>query len=610
MLIKKIEIKNYKSLGEKKNILFVEDNVTTIIGKNGSGKSNILRAIKQINLYSGINKDIFDIKFKNRNSNNDIKLLIEMEFIKDEIDDLNVCNKKTIIEFSKEEIKISGGLEYYIINDYRIKELMVELIEILNQNPFPFKYIDRHRIIALIEDIKNINKISYSNFFSRINEVLQWTKYIPSENENIKKRIIYLCNKVMTLQDEIKKLLPNIHIVLGSYLFDTYTLKDIEDTSKNTDGLSSVLKVAQIEEVEFKDMLRLPEGGTKETIIDKMQYKIDKNINEEFSKFYKTEKINLVMKVHGNSIRFFIKSNGLAIELGERSEGLRWYLGLFINILSNNLLGKKTVFLFDEPGVHLHVLAQKELIKLFDELCSKGNQVIYTTHLPSMINANNILNIRAIQKDDDGNTKIYKSVYDSELSTKSKLETLTPLIDAIGMGLKYEIGPTYDKLNIITEGITDYMYIKAMMNVFNIDESKYYIIPASGASAIIHISSIFLGWGIKFEVLFDFDTEGVKEAEKVQDKLQMKIGDNIHFVIDVDNNDIKEKLYKGEKKTTIEGLLSQSDLISIENEFEDDKVSKTLKAKKFYDSIVNRTMNVDEITKDRFRNLFYRLGLK
>lgn len=128
MLIKKIEIKNYKSLGEKKNILFVEDNVTTIIGKNGSGKSNILRAIKQINLYSGINKDIFDIKFKNRNSNNDIKLLIEMEFIKDEIDDLNVCNKKTIIEFSKEEIKISGGLEYYIINDYRIKELMVELI--------------------------------------------------------------------------------------------------------------------------------------------------------------------------------------------------------------------------------------------------------------------------------------------------------------------------------------------------------------------------------------------------------------------------------------------------------------------------------------------------
>ncbi|MBP2079619.1 AAA family ATPase [Oceanobacillus polygoni] len=51
MNIKSIEINNYKSFKEEKNITYLEDSVTAVIGKNESGKSNFLEAIGSLHYY-------------------------------------------------------------------------------------------------------------------------------------------------------------------------------------------------------------------------------------------------------------------------------------------------------------------------------------------------------------------------------------------------------------------------------------------------------------------------------------------------------------------------------------------------------------------------------
>ena len=61
MKLKAVKIKNYKSYCEQDNLLIV-DNINTIIGKNESGKSNLIEAISFIN-YEGIN-DLFFRKYK------------------------------------------------------------------------------------------------------------------------------------------------------------------------------------------------------------------------------------------------------------------------------------------------------------------------------------------------------------------------------------------------------------------------------------------------------------------------------------------------------------------------------------------------------------------
>ena len=57
----------------------------------------------------------------------------------------------------------------------------------------------------------------------------------------------------------------------------------------------------------------------------------------------------------------------------------------------------------------------------------------------------------------------------------SKRETLTPLLKAIGADIKYNLGPRLDKVNVVTEGITDYMYFTAMLDYLG---PKLYFISA------------------------------------------------------------------------------------------------------------------------------------
>lgn len=47
------------------------------------------------------------------------------------------------------------------------------------------------------------------------------------------------------------------------------------------------------------------------------------------------------------------------MQVSERSNGLRWYLNLFVALKANHTKSSNVIFLMDEPGVHLHVDAQK-----------------------------------------------------------------------------------------------------------------------------------------------------------------------------------------------------------------------------------------------------------
>ena len=59
--------------------------------------------------------------------------------------------------------------------------------------------------------------------------------------------------------------------------------------------------------------------------------------------------------------------------------------------MANGLAQSNVVYLLDEPGISLHVNAQKELLKLFDHLASKGNQIIYSTNLSAPLLEWNVL---------------------------------------------------------------------------------------------------------------------------------------------------------------------------------------------------------------------------
>ena len=218
-----------------------------------------------------------------------------------------------------------------------------------------------------------------------------------------------------------------------------------------------------------------------------------------------------------------------------------------------------------------------------------------------MIDSNNIINIRAIEKDEKGHTNIYNTAYDNKLNSVSKRETLSPLVQAIGADLRFNIGPQSGKLNIVTEGITDYMYYTAMLYYFNVPEDKMpYIIPAVGAGNVNVIVSILIGWGCDFKVILDYDKAGFVECDKLIEKLNLKVNEDIFLLIAMIFIIIKIKRFIN-MLNLWKLLISDEDKGKFSISYVD---NKTMAAKEFYDKVKCKSISLSDKTVNNFKRLF------
>lgn len=78
--------------------------------------------------------------------------------------------------------------------------------------------------------------------------------------------------------------------------------------------------------------------------------------------------------------------------LSERSTGFRWLFAWAVEFVISQKEKRNTVFLFDEPAIHLHPTAQEKFRDKMIELCKNCAGIIYTTHLPYIVNIENIEN--------------------------------------------------------------------------------------------------------------------------------------------------------------------------------------------------------------------------
>lgn len=254
----------------------------------------------------------------------------------------------------------------------------------------------------------------------------------------------------------------------------------------------------------------------------------------------------------------------------------------------------------------LHVNAQKELKALFNQLAIGSNQVVYTTHSPYMIDQNDIVSLRAVEKNLEGITKIFNNIYDSRLCKESKMETLSPLLSALGADLKHDICLT-SRMNLITEGITDKLYILGMLKYLRINTIPN-IIPLVSVNNTRNVMAILLGWGCDFKAILDFDNQGLTEYNAIK-KGYGDIGtDNIIFVNSKSGPD--EKLMKAEPMT-IESLICDEDMLKLNNNYDKyENVTKKVLAKEFYDKVSVKAITLSYKTEEAFRNLFECLGIE
>lgn len=604
MKIISIKINNYKSIGNEKNTLNLEKNVTSIIGKNESGKSNILEAISNVNFHGEISKALF-IK-KSRFTDEELTIELKLETNKEDYKVFKRGFEETTINISSNGITIDGGLFDFLENDVELSKSFEYLNSLSNNNSLSLTERENFKKnLSYLNQYKTVVIYNIKQFCETIK------RNISSLDMNIKEEVINHINKINDYLNNIYSRLPTIYYRNKDLFLDnTYSYENIKKliSENNNNIFKSLMKAAKINENDINNVFDpYLNGGQKMEIKAKIQSNVREYIEKGFNDFYKQEKIEIITDITGNIFHIYIKSNEKIMEFSERSNGLKWYISLFIDMLSNDIEDKIVLYLIDEPGVFLHVDAQKELLKFFNNLCNNDNQLIYTTHSPYMINDENILNIRAVQKDEGGLTSIYNSVYDSKIDKTSKKETLSPLLNAIGTSMKYNIGPNVCKNNVITEGITDYMYIKAMLLYLKIKENRVpYIIPSTGAGNVDKIASILLGWGYDFIALVDYDEAGYNCIKKLKSELGLELNKNVFYI----NCESSFKSILKDDYKTMESLISKEDNDKLEIPYnKEDSTTKKLSAKNFFDKVSSSDIVLTQETLDNFSRLFKTIGI-
>ena len=165
-------------------------------------------------------------------------------------------------------------------------------------------------------------------------------------------------------------------------------------------------------------------------------------------------------------------------------------------------------------------------------------------------------------------------------------------------------GPSKDKLNIVIEGVSDYIYIHCMSKLLGYDLSKYALIPSVGASNCVNICTILYGWGCPFFALFDYDNAGVNSGgEILRKEFLFEYEKNYCYVVPVTDEEIANKTYVSNARF-IEDVVTKKELQLFDERFPCAKeVGKTLKAKLFSNAIESGEYVPSEACKENFKKL-------
>ena len=166
-------------------------------------------------------------------------------------------------------------------------------------------------------------------------------------------------------------------------------------------------------------------------------------------------------------------------------------------------------------------MLQTKLINLFERI-SEHNQLLYSTHLPFLVDGNHLERVRTVHLT---GLDPQKTVISNDVRPTGDRDTLFPIQAALG----YSIAQTLflGKRSVIVEGITDYWLIKALNDCLpTLDggptlHEETILIPAGGTSRLMPLASIMLastgvGEG-HLMVLLDSDNEGKQAATRMNE---------------------------------------------------------------------------------------------
>ena len=139
------------------------------------------------------------------------------------------------------------------------------------------------------------------------------------------------------------------------------------------------------------------------------------------------------------------------VRVSRRSSGFTHFFALktVLYARQRDYVANAYIFLFDEPGIYLHPSGQHDLLRVLDAI-GKHNQVIYSTHSLFMLNRTFPARHRLIVKNGEG----------TRIDSKPFVDRWGPTIEALGFSLAGTI--LFAQHVLLAEGDADPVFIQAL----------------------------------------------------------------------------------------------------------------------------------------------------
>ncbi len=462
MKIQSFSIKNFKSIDTLENFEFLDSQIVCLIGRNGSGKSNLLLALNAL-------KDDKDLLDENRYEKSKKEEQIEISAVimfddsdKPKLEELSL-NASEIQGFKVVVVKNLGQPQVREIEPIEFKKDFTQKIKkhlskissfLKNINVPDEEQAQKEELISKLQPTDEINKQETSKSLDSVANIVSKSDQLNAEDKESHNNLIQQTKGL--LQFEINKILEeNFWQELSINLLDptTYQVLDsapLDQLDKNV-AYKFLYDLIRLTDKNIKDFKK--SGTELMNIIDEAST----SLTDTLSQIWKDHKIVLELAIQDGALVFAFKTpQERRLGLSNLSDGEQWFLRFYTALAIAEKENKQTIWLFDEPGKSLHATSQANLKEFFESVANKP-QMIYTTHQPMMIQWHRLERIYLVENDPKDGTKILERLWKDE-------EIESPLREALSLFIGEEF--LTGKEHVIVEGVSDYYYLLGWLIFF------------------------------------------------------------------------------------------------------------------------------------------------
>lgn len=541
MRLQSFRVRNYRSINDSGEIAVSQ--ITAFLGRNESGKSNLLRALHSLNPIAGFEalKPIKDFpRHKRLEECTDDTPLLSTTWTLDEED------KKTLLEVfprAKEVSKVVIGRNYGKARTVGFPDL----------KEIPFDETDiKSKVKKIAAAVRAVTqKQGVPDTLNAAADAFETTSSVTTLRDTWAAQVVGAAKTLRTalagadteLTDKQEETLSELEDLASSILGDkaaqqqardwavgaipkfiyvdeypeldghqdiaAYIQRKSQNQQNDSDkNFEKLCKVAGLNPEKLQKLLTENDHETRNQLANRASAVV----TGEIKRMWKDRALKIRFNLDAHHLDTIISdptsTYDVEVNLNDRSRGFQWFFAFYITFSADTDGGnaENAVLLLDEPGLYLHAKSQSDLLHHLE--VDFTNQILYSTHSPFMVPTHALDSVRTVNIAEESGTTVTND-------PTGDARTLFPLQAALGYDLAQSlfIGPN----NLVVEGVTDF-WIMSAVSAYAADKGRMSIdstltmTPAGGAQKVSYMVALLTSESLNVLVLLD--TERDSKATK------------------------------------------------------------------------------------------------